>query len=153
YFDLTQIPHDVSFAYGENIAVKAGTTEKLSMGAAYANLTRWLMSDNAAWEPIDEKASGDNVARTISSWSLVQKFFASQRQGFRLPIYALVLFLLIHLLIAWKPLGLPELQNPMVQVLQRLQQLTPRQPAARLVLVTLKPGVEPPEIFGNNCRQ
>jgi len=50
YFDLTQIPHDGAYAYGEKLAAKSGTSDSLSMGWRYANLAQLLATDRAPWE-------------------------------------------------------------------------------------------------------
>jgi len=57
YFDATQIPHDSSYAYGEAIAAAVdGTSDRLSIGYACAQLTRRLVELNGPWEPLDEGA-------------------------------------------------------------------------------------------------
>lgn len=52
YFDATQLKHDSDYAYGERIAARRGTTERLSLGYTFADFTRRLVSLSAPWEPL-----------------------------------------------------------------------------------------------------
>jgi len=53
YFDITQVPHDSDYAYGESIASRENTSDKLSMGYAYVNLVKRIAADIAPWEADD----------------------------------------------------------------------------------------------------
>jgi len=64
YFDATQIAHESDYAYGEQIAARAGTTDLLSLGHAYANFSRRLTSLAAPWEPLPEERELEEVKRT-----------------------------------------------------------------------------------------
>jgi cellulose biosynthesis protein BcsQ/tetratricopeptide (TPR) repeat protein len=59
YFNATQVPHDPDYAYGEEIDARtlAGTADKLSIGAACANLTDRLLAVRAPWESLPDAAS------------------------------------------------------------------------------------------------
>ncbi|HLX10992.1 MAG TPA: hypothetical protein VKY89_24310 [Thermoanaerobaculia bacterium] len=64
YFDTTQIPHESEFAYGEQIAARAGTTDNLSLGYSYANFSRRLTTLAAPWEPLPEEQELEEVKRS-----------------------------------------------------------------------------------------
>jgi WD40 repeat protein len=55
YFDATQVKHDSDYAYGEKIAARRGTTDRLSLGYAFANFTRRLTTLSAPWEPLPDE--------------------------------------------------------------------------------------------------
>src|SRR5262249_14635658 len=50
FFDRTQIPYDSDYAFGERIAAREGTFDKLSIGFACSNLATELSEDRAPWE-------------------------------------------------------------------------------------------------------
>jgi pimeloyl-ACP methyl ester carboxylesterase len=50
FFDRTQIPYDSDYAFGERVAARDGTYDKLSIGFACTNLTRQLSENRAPWE-------------------------------------------------------------------------------------------------------
>lgn len=52
YFDATQIPHDSDYAYGEKIAVRSRTSDRLSMGHSYEAITRRLVTLSTPWEKL-----------------------------------------------------------------------------------------------------
>ena len=55
YFDATQVAHDSDYAYGERIASERGTTDRLTLGYAYAGLARRLTSLDNPWERLPEE--------------------------------------------------------------------------------------------------
>src|SRR5262249_26638061 len=63
YFDATQIQHDSDYAYGEKIAALRGTTDRLSLGYAFANFTRRLTTLSVPWEPLLEEQEIETVKR------------------------------------------------------------------------------------------
>lgn len=56
YFDATQIKHDADYAYGERIAAQRGTTDRLSLGYAFAQFTRRLTQLSAPWETLPDES-------------------------------------------------------------------------------------------------
>jgi CHASE2 domain-containing sensor protein len=173
YFDATQVPHDASFSFGEKIAAKSGITEKLSMGAAYANLTKWLTSETAAWESVDQSEPRAQVSETVLRrlWASIQASLDTLLDAARLliakPVFSVRLTVYFLCLLApflgrfdWqysrlcKREGSTALWSLQYSTHELLQSLAPRTPVARAVsLVTLRPGREPEEIFFNICRQ
>jgi CHASE2 domain-containing sensor protein/cellulose biosynthesis protein BcsQ len=180
YFDVTQVPHDVSFSFGEKIAVKSGTTEKLSMGAAYANLTKWLTSEAAAWEDVDQfektvQPSPSVVDRFRTSletmftglhfdtwWKTLGPLNLRPLPTFRLVTYLACLVVAFIMQRAWQSGPLCNRAFPSflagVESLARYKLMlmfpSSRVPKAHFVsLVTFRPGREPDEIFGNVCRK
>ncbi|HEX3554599.1 MAG TPA: hypothetical protein VIA62_15360 [Thermoanaerobaculia bacterium] len=63
YFDATQIQHDSDYAYGEKIAARRGTTDRLSLGYAFANFTRRLTTLSVPWEPLPEEQEIETAKR------------------------------------------------------------------------------------------
>jgi cellulose biosynthesis protein BcsQ len=58
HFAATQVPHDSDYAYGEKIAAREHTTDRLSIGYAIANLTTRLTRLSDSWDHLpDEDAA------------------------------------------------------------------------------------------------
>jgi tetratricopeptide (TPR) repeat protein len=96
YFDATQIPHDSDYAYGEEIAARSrvGTADKLSIGAACANLTERLVTLQAPWESLPEHAKLTAVQRQADEAILTAKEFEmKERRSRRIAIVVLILAL------------------------------------------------------------
>ena len=55
YFDATQLKHDADYSYGERIAARKGTTERLSLGYTFADFTRRLVTLSSPWEALPEE--------------------------------------------------------------------------------------------------
>jgi hypothetical protein len=55
YFDATQVKHDSDYAYGERIAARRGTSERLSLGYTFADFTRRLVTLSVPWESLPEE--------------------------------------------------------------------------------------------------
>lgn len=52
FFDNTQVPYDSDYAFGERVAARDKAYDKLSIGRACENLTRYLVDDVAPWESL-----------------------------------------------------------------------------------------------------
>jgi cellulose biosynthesis protein BcsQ len=52
FFDNTQVPYDSDYAFGERVAARDQAYDRLSIGRACENLTRYLVDDIAPWEPL-----------------------------------------------------------------------------------------------------
>ncbi|HSS49637.1 MAG TPA: hypothetical protein VLX28_11895 [Thermoanaerobaculia bacterium] len=63
YFDATQIKHDSDYAYGEKIAARRGTTDRLSLGYAFANFTQRLTKLSVPWETLPEEQQIETAKR------------------------------------------------------------------------------------------
>ncbi|HEX4966555.1 MAG TPA: WD40 repeat domain-containing protein [Thermoanaerobaculia bacterium] len=63
YFDATQIKHDSDYAYGEKIAARRGTTDRLSLGYAFANFTQRLTTLSVPWESLPEEQDIETAKR------------------------------------------------------------------------------------------
>jgi WD40 repeat protein len=63
YFDATQIQHDSDYAYGEKIAARRGTTDRLSLGYAFANFTQRLTTLSVPWESLPEEHEIETAKR------------------------------------------------------------------------------------------
>ena len=50
YFADTQVPHDSDYAYGERIAARADTSDKLSIGHACRTFADYLVNYSSPWE-------------------------------------------------------------------------------------------------------
>jgi cellulose biosynthesis protein BcsQ len=50
FFDSTQVPHDSDYAYGERVAAREGSFDKLSIGGATDSLTQYIVKNCAPWE-------------------------------------------------------------------------------------------------------
>ena len=100
YFDATQIPHDSDYAYGEAIAARVGTGDKLSIGAACANLTERLVVVQAPWEPLPDLAKLSEAQRLSekSSEEVAQlKYSARRTQRLVLALSGVVLIMTLSL--------------------------------------------------------
>ena len=73
YFDATQIHHDSDYAYGERIAARYGTTDRLSMGLAYANFTKRLSTLCGPWESLPEEDAEHRVQQEQRRATEVEK--------------------------------------------------------------------------------
>jgi cellulose biosynthesis protein BcsQ/sugar lactone lactonase YvrE len=63
YFDATQIKHDSDYAFGEKIAVRRGTSDRLSLGYAFANFTQRLTTLSVPWESLPEEQEIETAKR------------------------------------------------------------------------------------------
>lgn len=68
YFEATEVSHDSDYAFGERIAARQGsTTDKYSLGYAYANFTRRLTTLEAPWEALPEDQEVEDAKREVKA--------------------------------------------------------------------------------------
>ncbi len=73
YFDITQIPHDSVYAYGEKVAAaKDGIDDKFSIGHACAELTRLLSESVAPWET--QELSSTWIYQSVQEFKDIPEF-------------------------------------------------------------------------------
>ena len=56
FFDSTQVPYDSDYAFGERVAARDRAFDKLSIGRACQNLTRYIVEDCAPWDALPTKS-------------------------------------------------------------------------------------------------
>jgi formylglycine-generating enzyme required for sulfatase activity len=64
YFDVTQVPHDSDYAFGEEVAARDPSSGHLGIAYSCANLAQYLLDDRVPWEPlpqVPEESDNDQI--------------------------------------------------------------------------------------------
>jgi len=71
YFDEVQIQHVPRYSYGEEIALRAERSDRLSLSRSYIAFSEWLLQCNAPWEsPTLSSSSAAPFARDLITGNL-----------------------------------------------------------------------------------
>jgi WD40 repeat protein len=113
YFDATQVNHDSDCAYGERIAARYGTTDRLSMGYAYANFTKRLITLSGPWESLPEEEAERRVQQEKRRATELEKRVAGRSKLAFASAAAAVILGLVGL---WMSVGRPLLSPKFTEV-------------------------------------